>query len=106
MSDYDAWLERPYQEAADRDAAIEAMVQQVLTEPDFDPTLASNFLLAVENGALEKVQDRIAKALQEEVVGPALGAVVYLAVYDYFYDLADKEAAHRYNSGFRDGGDF
>lgn len=111
MTDYDRWLEQPYQEAAERDDAIEQLVEQVLEEEEFDPTNVETFFEAINDGCLEPLADKLQAALKDPNVGhAALGKVIYDAVYEYCYDRAEKEAAERYNSGLggrdEDDGDF
>ena len=107
MVDYDRWLEQPYQEQADRSAAIEAMVEDVLKEEEYDPTNVETFFEAINDGCLEPLSDKLQAALSDPEPGFAkLGAVIYDAVYDYCYKRADDEAARRYNEGYQDGGDY
>lgn len=111
MTDYDRWLEQPYQEAAERSAAIEALVEEVLDEDEFNPMNVTTFLSAIDDAVLHGVKEKLQVALADPEVGHAqLGKVIYDAVYDYCYDQADNEAARRYNEGLdggdRDGGDY
>ena len=111
MTDYDRWLEQPYQEAAERDDAIEQLTEEVLAEEEYDPTNADTFLSAIDDAVLYGVQEKIAQALKDPNPGfAALGAVIYEAVYQYCHSKAEEEAANRYNSGLgggdEDGGDF
>jgi hypothetical protein len=110
MTDYDRWLEQPYQEAAERDEAIERLVEEVLEEDEYDPTNADTFLQAIDDAVLYGIKEELAKALKDPNVGhAALGKVIYDAVYDYCYKQADNEAARRYNEGLGgddDGGDY
>lgn len=111
MTDYDRWLEQPYQEQAERDDAIDAIVEEVLQEPEFDPTNADTFLQAIDDATLYEVQEKLAEALKDPEPGFAkLGSVIYNAVYEYCHRNAENEAVKRYNDGWtrddRDGGDF
>lgn len=109
MTDYDRWLEQPYQEQAARDDAIEQLVEQVLQEEEYDPTHADTFLQAIDDAVLYAVKEKLALALKDPTPGhAALGKVIYDAVYDYCYNQADNEAARRYNEGLgdQDGGDY
>ena len=111
MTDYDRWLEQPYQEQAARDDAIDAMVEEVLKEDDFDPTNVDTFLQAIDDATLYEVQEKLAEALKDPEPGFAkLGAVIYNAVYEYCYRQAENEAVKRYNDGLgggdQDGGDY
>ena len=111
MTDYDRWLEQPYQEQAERDDAIDAIVEEVLKEDDFDPTNVDTFLQAIDDATLYEVQEKLAEALKDPEPGFAkLGSVIYNAVYDYCHRQAESEAVKRYNDGLigddRDGGDY
>lgn len=111
MTDYDRWLEQPYQEQAERDDAIEHLTEQVLEEKEFDPTNVDTFLAAIDDAVLYGAKDKIAQALKDPNPGhAALGNVIYEAVYQYWYSQAEEEAANRYNQGLgggdEDGGDF
>jgi hypothetical protein len=107
MSNYDQWLEEPYQRKAEQDASIEKMVEDVLKEPEYDPTNIASFLYAIDDDVLHGVKEKLIQALNDPNPGfGKLGSVIYEAVYDYYYELAEKEAAHRYNQGFQDGGDY
>ena len=72
MTDYDRWLEQPYQEQAERDDAIDAIVEEVLQEPEFDPTNADTFLQAIDDATLYEVQEELAKALKDPEPGFAM----------------------------------
>jgi len=104
MTDYDRWLEQPYQEQAARDDAIEFLVEQVLQEEEFDPTNPDTFLQAIDDATLYGVREKLAIALKDPNVGhAALGKVIYDAVYEHCYRKAEDEAANRYNSGLGGG---
>ena len=109
MTDYDRWLEQPYHEAAERSAAIEAMIEDVLAEDEYSPTNVETFFEAINDGCLEPLSDKLQAALKDDEVGfGKLGSVIYNAVYDFCYKRAEDEAARRYNEGLgdRDGGDY
>lgn len=98
--DYDRWLQQPYDEAAQRTAAIEQMIEDVLKEDEFNPLKAETFCTAISEGVI----DDIPKAVLEEALNDPnpgfakLGRLVYEAVYRWCYASADDEAAHRYNN--------
>ena len=111
MTDYDRWLEQPYQEQAARDDAIEHEIERVLQEEEYDPTNADTFLNAVDDAVLYGVMEKLAAALKDPTPGhAALGKVIYDAVYEYCYTQAESEAVRRYNEGLgggdQDGGDY
>jgi len=111
MTDYDRWLEQPYQDKADRDDAIDAIVEDVLKESGFDPTNSETFLQAIDDAVLYSAVEKIEAALKSPKPHFAeLGSAIYDAVYQYCYDMAEKEAVKRYDDGLRgddrDGGDF
>lgn len=107
MTDYDRWLEQPYQEQAERDDGIESLLEQILEEDEYSPTNAEAFLEAIAEGCLEEHSDKLQAALNDPAVGHAkLGTVVYNAVYDYWLEKAKEEAVRRYDNQDRDGGDY
>jgi hypothetical protein len=96
--DYDRWLQQPYEDAANRSAAIEEMIEDVLQEDEFNPCNPNTFIDAILEGCLDGKEDAIKAALDNEEVGhAALGTVMYEAVYQFCYDRAEDEAAKRYN---------
>jgi hypothetical protein len=105
MSDYDRWLQQPYEDAAERAAAIDSIVEEILDEEEFNPANAETFLEAICEGCLEDFADKLQVALDDPKPGHAeLGKVIYNAVYDYWQKRAEDEAVRRYDN--RDGGDF
>lgn len=99
MSEYDRWLEQPYQEAAERDEAIDAEVERLLSE-EYDPLNIENFYEAIMFDVLGQYEEQIAKALVDPTPNfDALGRVVFDAVYAHWRNKAEALAAHRYNSG-------
>ena len=101
MVNYDAWLEKPYQDQC-RDAdAFEAAIEEVMQEPEFDPLNVKTFLAAIDDACLYAIKDEIAKELQADYdpkMGmKMLGELIFNAVYDRCYELAEKEAIKRYN---------
>lgn len=97
---YDTWLQKHYIEAYEKSNAIEQIIEEVLSEKDFDPTDRNNFLIAINDAVLDNIPEkRLQDVLDDPDVGFAvLGRMIYEAVYDYYYKQAENEAAHRYNS--------
>lgn len=92
MTDYDRWLEQPYQEAAERDDAIDEMVE-ALMQDECDPQNVDVFLDALANDCLAKTSlDEALKAGHE-----ALGRVIADAVHAYCVTQAENLAVERYN---------
>ncbi len=101
MTAYDNWLEAPYQEAAERDEAIDAMAEELM-EGECNPHDPDVFLGAIDNACLHAVKEKIAAAIAVGVSGhEAIGKVVWDAVYHHCLDEANSIAADRYNSGNR-----
>lgn len=99
MTAYDRWLEAPYQEAAERDDSIDAESERLL-EDECNPENIDNFLDAISNECLEPVKEKLADAIQEGKGDFAeIGKIVWQAVYQYWRDQADSQAADRYNQG-------
>lgn len=98
--DYDQWLQQPYVDAAARSAEIEAMVEDVLKEDEFNPLNSEVFCLALSEGVIDDIPDTVlTQALNDPEVGHAkLGKLMYEAVYRWCYKCAENEAAMRYNS--------
>lgn len=94
MTAYDRWLEQPYQEAAERDDAIDEMAEALMKD-ECNPQDVDVFLEALANECLEKIQPKLAEALKSG--HEALGRVIADAVYEYCANQADNLAAERYN---------
>lgn len=94
MTAYDRWLEQPYQEAAERDDAIDEMVESLMQD-ECDPQNVDVFLDALANECLEKIPLKLAEALKAG--HEALGRVIADAVRDYCVTQAENLAVERYN---------
>lgn len=101
MTAYDRWLEAPYQEACERNEAIDEIAEQLL-DGECDPHDVDVFLNAIDNACLHAAKEQIAKAIAVGVSGhEAIGKVVWDAVYQHCLEEANSIAADRYNSGNR-----
>jgi hypothetical protein len=94
---YDTWLERPYQEAAERDHAIEQEVERLL-EDEYDIKKFDVFVDAIANDCMHMAKSEIEQAL---AVGDKhlLGELIFDAVAEQLDQWAESEAANRYNNG-------
>ncbi len=108
MTDYDRWLEQPYQEAADRDDAIDAEVERLLSD-EYDIKKFDVFLDALANDCIHMAKTEIEQAL---ATGDKhrIGELIYDSVAEQLSHWAESDAAERFNQGLigddRDGGDF
>lgn len=101
MTAYDRWLEAPYQEACERDEAIDEMVEQLL-DGECDPHDVDVFLSAIDNACLYAMKEQIAEAIAKGHSGhEAIGKAIWSAVYEHCKTEAENIAADRYNSGNR-----
>jgi len=101
MTAYDRWLEAPYQEACEREEAIDEMAEQLL-EGECNPHDVDVFLDAIDNACLHAAKEKIAEAIAVGVSGhEAIGKVVWFAVFEHCLNQANSLAADRYNSGIR-----
>jgi len=99
MSNYDRWLEQPYQEAAERGEAIDEEAERLLAD-ECNPENIDNFFEAIGEECLEPVREKLADAIQEGKGDFAeIGKIVWQAVYEYWRNHADNLAADRYNQG-------
>lgn len=100
MSNYDRWLEQPYQDKYAQDDAIDQEVEALLAD-EYDIKKFEVFMEAINNDCLyeEKVQKQITEALQ---TGDrlALGQAIFDAVAQKLDNWAENEAVDRYNRGF------
>lgn len=100
MSNYDRWLEQPYQDKYAEDDAIDQEIEALL-EDEYDIKKFEVFMEAINNDCLyeEKVQKQITDALQ---TGDrlALGQAIFDAVCAKLENWAESEAVDRYNRGF------
>ena len=97
---YDDWLEQPYQEAAERDEAIDAEVERLL-EGECNPHDAECFLGAIDDACLYSIpKEKIAEAIAIGVCGfEAIGKIVWQSVCEHLRAQAESIAADRYNKG-------
>jgi hypothetical protein len=94
---YDDWLEQPYQEAAERDHAIEQEVERLL-EDEYDIKKFDVFVDAIANDCMHMAKTEIEQAL---ATGDKhrLGELIFDAVAEQLDHWAESEAADRYNNG-------
>jgi len=94
---YDDWLEQPYQEAAERDHAIEQEVERLL-EDEYDIKKFDVFVDAIANDCMHMAKTEIEQAL---ATGDKhrLGELIFEAVAEQLDLWAENEAADRYNNG-------
>jgi len=99
MSNYDRWLEQPYQDKYDEEDAIDQEVEALLAD-EYDIKKFDVFMDAIANDALyaEEHQKAITKALQ---TGDrlALGQAIFDAVAVMLDSWANDHAVDRYNQG-------
>ena len=99
MSNYDRWLEQPYQERYAEEDAIDQEVEALLAD-EYDIKKFDVFMDAIANDALyaDKYQKLITDALQ---TGDrlALGQAVFDAVAEMLDRWAEDHAVDRYNQG-------
>ena len=101
MTAYDDWLEAPYQEACQRDEAIDGITQELL-DGECNPHDVDVFLSAIDNACLYASKEQIAKAIALGQSGhEAIGKAIWSAVYEHCKTEAENIAAERYNSGNR-----
>ena len=99
MSNYDRWLEQPYQDKYDEEDAIDQEVEALLAD-EYDIKKFDVFMDAIANDCLhdQKVKQQITEALQ---TGDrlALGQAIYDAVSEELESWATDHAVDRYNKG-------
>lgn len=97
MTDYDRWLEAPYQEAAAKQEAIDEVAEQLM-EGECNPHDVDVFLDAIDNACLYEFREKLAEAIKVGVSGhEKIGKVIWSAVYAHCTATADALAAERYN---------
>lgn len=99
MTDYDRWLEAPYQEEQARLEAIDEVAEQLM-ETECNPHDVDVFLEAIDNACLHDpiFREKLAEAIKVGVSGhEKIGKVIWSAVYAHCTNEADSLAAERYN---------
>lgn len=95
---YDNWLEAPYQEQADKDAAIDEIADNLM-QGECDPQDVDVFLSAViDNDCLYPIKEKLQKILSQGQGYLALGEAIWDAVHDHQRDIARQMAVEQYKN--------
>ena len=95
MTAYDRWLEAPYQEAAERDEAIDAEAERLLDD-EYDIKKFDVFVDALANDCIYMAKTEIEEALAKGDKH-RLGELIFDSVSEQLNLWAETEAADRYN---------
>lgn len=101
MTAYDRWLEKPFQEACEREEAISDIVEQLM-EDELNPRNPNVFMQAIHEGACldNKTFNAALKDILDAKNYDELGKLVYDFVVDYCQNTAvlRAEALIKYRS--------
>lgn len=94
MTAYDRWLEKPYQDACDRQDAIDEIIEELLDD-ELDWRNPSVFLEAINEGACldsKDIHTRLKEILAQGHSYADIGELVYDAVLEYCNTTAEARA--------------
>lgn len=93
MTAYDRWLEKPFQEACEREEAFNDIVEQLMDD-ELDPQNPNVFMQAINEGACldNKTFNAGLKEILQTKNFDELGKLVYDFVVDYCQETAELRA--------------
>lgn len=90
MSNYDRWLESPYDDQAKRDEQFNDLVENLL-ETEYNIDNFDNFMEAIQDECLYAKRESIEDALYTKDTHQ-LGRIIYHAVQEYLEAMATRDA--------------
>ena len=96
MTAYDDWLEKPYDNQAKIDQAIDDEIDHLM-RTEFNPNIVDVFLNAIDNCCLYAIKDAIAKTLKDNAPYEELGRLIFEAVQTHCIDNAIQQAQTNIN---------
>lgn len=90
MSNYDRWLEQPYNEQARQDEEFQELLDTLL-ETEYNIDNFDNFMEAIQDECLYKQREAIEDALYTKDTHQ-LGRIIYHSVLEWLEVMATREA--------------